>query len=160
MTVGLLQIALTVLLIRRTRMRVPQGGPSPQGDSDPRFAADRNRSARLGPLAWLLLGLVIAPGALGAITVQYKLPSFVATGPLLLGMGYFGTLIYTALRTRPQPTAAELERHARLRRELGDARRWIAVACSAVFVQLLLGALVRHFGAALVCLGMPRCAIG
>jgi len=26
----------------------PQGGPSPQGDSDPCFAADRNRSARLG----------------------------------------------------------------------------------------------------------------
>jgi len=26
----------------------PQGGPSPQGDSDPCFAADRNRSVRLG----------------------------------------------------------------------------------------------------------------
>jgi ATP-dependent helicase Lhr and Lhr-like helicase len=27
---------------------LPTGGPSPQGDSDPRFDADRNRSARLG----------------------------------------------------------------------------------------------------------------
>ena len=27
----------------------PQGEPSPQGDSDPCFAADRNRSARLRP---------------------------------------------------------------------------------------------------------------
>ena len=72
-------------------------------------------------------------------------------------MSYFATLIYTAFRTRPEPTAIELDRHARLRGELGAARRWIAVACGAVFVQLLLGALVRHLGAAMVCLGMPSC---
>jgi heme A synthase len=131
MTVGLLQIALTVLLLfRRPALR------------------------RLG---WLLLGLVIAQGALGAITVKYKLPWFVSTGHLLLGMSYFATLIYTAFRTRPAPSVIELDRHARLRTELGRARGWIAVACGFVFVQLLLGALVRHLGAALVCLGMPSC---
>lgn len=130
MTVGLLQIALTIALLRRTRLH------------------------RLG---WILLGMVIAQGALGAITVGYKLPWFVSTGHLLLGMSYFATLIYTAFRTRPAPSAAELEHHARLRDEIGDARRWIAVACSAVFVQLLIGALVRHLGAAMVCLGMPSC---
>jgi heme A synthase len=131
MTVGLLQIALTLtLLFRRTGLR------------------------RLG---WLLLGLVIAQGALGALTVKYKLPWFVSTGHLLLGMSYFATLIYTAFRTRPEPTVVELDRHARLRHELGGARRWIAIACGVVFVQLLLGALVRHLGAALVCLGMPSC---
>ena len=131
MTVGLLQIALTVLvLFRRPALR------------------------RLG---WLLLGLVIAQGALGAITVKYKLPWFVSTGHLLLGMSYFATLIYTAFRARPAPSVIELDRHARLRAELGSARRWIAVACGFVFVQLLLGALVRHLGAALVCLGMPSC---
>ncbi len=129
MTVGLLQIALTFVLLRRG-------------------------SRRLG---WILLGLVIAQGALGAITVGYKLPWFVSTGHLLLGMSYFATLIYTAFRTRPAPTAQQLEQHARLRGELGGARRWIAVACGAVFVQLLLGALVRHLGAAMVCLGMPSC---
>src|SRR3954471_149937 len=58
MTVGLLQIALTVLLLRRR--------PDLRG------------------LGWLLLGLVIAQGALGAITVKYKLPWFVSTGHLLL----------------------------------------------------------------------------
>src|SRR6185503_8843567 len=46
MTVGFLQIALTFLLIRRGMKR----------------------------LAWLLLAMVVAQGALGAITVQYKLP--------------------------------------------------------------------------------------
>ncbi len=45
-------------------------------------------------------------------------------------------------------------------RDLGPARRWIAIACGAVLVQLLLGALVRHLGAAMVCLGMPSCTIG
>ncbi len=134
MTVGLLQIALTVLLLRRR----PQ----------------------LKWLAWLLLGLVIAQGMLGAITVKYKLPWFVSTGHLLLGMSYFATLIYTAFRTRPAPSALELDRHEKLRASLGSARTWIGVACGAVFIQLLLGALVRHLGAAMVCLGMPTCTIG
>jgi len=129
MTVGLLQIALTIVLWRRGLRR----------------------------LGWILLGLVIAQGALGAITVGYKLPWFVSTAHLLLGMSYFATLIYTAFRTRPEPSVVALGHHARLRDELGPARRWIAIACGAVFVQLLVGALVRHLGAAMVCLGMPSC---
>jgi heme A synthase len=134
MSVGLLQIALTIALwLRRRDLRT---------------------------LACVLLGLVIAQGALGAITVGFKLPWFVSTGHLLLGMSYFATLIYTAFRTRPAPSAMELQRHEQLRAELGDARRWIEIACAAVFVQLLLGALVRHLGAAMVCLGMPQCTRG
>jgi heme A synthase len=131
MTVGLLQIALSLALwFRRPLLR------------------------RLG---WILFGLVVAQGTLGAITVGYKLPWFVSTAHLALGMSYFATLIYTAFRTRPEPTVVEIDRQARLRAELGGARRWIAAACGAVFVQLLLGALVRHLGAAMVCLGMPSC---
>lgn len=133
MTVGLLQIALTLLLLLR---RPP-----------------------LRRLAWILLGLVVAQGALGAITVGFKLPWYVSTGHLLLGMSYFATLIYIGFRTRPAPSAAESDRHARLCDELGSGRRWIAVACGAVFVQLLLGALVRHLGAAMVCLGIPACTM-
>jgi heme a synthase len=133
MTVGFLQIGLTVMLWRRR----PQ----------------------LRWLAWLLLGMVLVQGALGAITVEYKLPWFVSTGHLLLGMSYFAMLIYAAFRTRPAPTVPELDRHVRQRTELGPARTWIAVAVGAVFVQLLLGALVRHHGAAMVCLGMPSCTM-
>src|SRR5690348_15761659 len=98
MSVGLLQIILTILLIKRTPMK---------------------------RLAWLLLGMVILQGALGAITVKYKLPWFVSTAHLLLGMSYFATLIYTAFRTRPAPSALELDRHEKLRGELGCARTWI-----------------------------------
>ena len=136
MTVGLLQIALTFLLFRR-----------------------RANNRGYVVLAFTLLGLVIAQGALGAITVQYKLPWFVSTGHLLLGMSYFATLIYTAFKTRPAPSVVEIQRHDKLRLEVGTARRWIGIAGGAVFIQLLLGALVRHLGAAMVCLGMPKCTI-
>src|SRR5690348_4368328 len=108
-------------------------------------------------LGLLLLDLVIAQGTLGALTVKYKLPWYVSTAHLLLGMSYFACLIYAAFRTRPAPSAMALSRHDKARAELGSARRCITVACGFVFVQLLLGALVRHLGASLVCLGMPQC---
>ena len=44
---------------------------------------------------------------LGALTVAFKLPWFVSSGHLLLGMSYFATLIYTAFRTRPDPSVVE-----------------------------------------------------
>jgi heme a synthase len=131
MTVGLLQIGLTILLIR----------------------------SKHGRLGLLLLAMVIGQGLLGAITVKYKLPWYVSTAHLLLAMSYFATLIYAAFRTRPQPSVIELQQHAKRRLELGSARSWIVAATVAVFVQLLLGALVRHHGAAMVCLGMPTCTI-
>jgi heme a synthase len=133
MTVGFLQIALTILLFRRR----PQ----------------------LRRLALLMLLMVVVQGALGALTVKYKLPWYVSTAHLLVAMSYFATLIYTAFLTRPAPSVIELETHERQRNELGKAARWILIAVGAVFVQLLLGALVRHLGAAMVCLGMPTCTM-
>lgn len=131
MTVGLLQILLTVTLWRRRR--------------------------ELRGLAVLLLGLVIAQGVLGAITVAYKLPWFISTGHLLTGMSYFALLVYTAFRTRRALTVPELQARDAAMAALGNARSWIMAAVAAVLVQLLLGALVRHGGAAMVCLGMPTC---
>jgi len=137
MSVGLLQIGLTVLLLRRRRAQ---------------------RGMRT--LAWTTLGLVIAQGALGAVTVKYKLPWYVSTAHLLTGMTYFAVLLYVARRTRPiGPDDAAPRRAARLA-ALGDARRWIQVACGVVIVQLLLGALVRHSEATLACIGMPTCTPG
>lgn len=130
-TVGLLQLVLTILLVRRR----PQ----------------------LRALAFILLAMITVQASLGAITVYYLLPWYVSTGHLLLGMSYFATLIYTAFRTRPAASVVELDRAERARAELGSARRWIAIAWGAVFVQLLVGALVRHLGAAMVCLGVPTC---
>ncbi len=184
MTVGLLQIALTILLVFRradakrlafTLLGLELFGvamlaydfklgvlaPGVLGLATAYFAAlvvvAFRKQLPFTALGLLLLDLVIAQGTLGALTVKFKLPWFVSTGHLLLGMSYFATLIYTAFRTRPEPSAAQLQRHAELRAHLGTARTWIAIACGAVFVQILLGALVRHLGAAMVCLGMPSC---
>jgi cytochrome c oxidase assembly protein subunit 15 len=133
-TIGLAQIGLTFVLIRRRR--------------------------DLKKLAWLLLAMVCVQGGLGALTVYYKLPWYVSTLHLLTGMSYFATLIYTAFRTRSAPSVMELERHDRRVAELGAERTWIVIAAGTVLVQLLIGALVRHLGAALVCLGMPSCTMG
>lgn len=134
MTVGLFQVLLTILLLRR------------------------RKDLRL--LAWITLVMVLLQGGLGAITVAYKLPWFVSTGHLMLGMSYFATLIYVGFRTRRDGPVTELRRHDRLIAELGGGRAWIAVACSFVLIQLLLGALVRHLGAAMACLGIPACTRG
>jgi len=131
MTVGTVQIFLSILIWRRR--------------------------PELRWLGVLLLCMVLAQGLFGAITVYFKLVWFVSTGHLLLGMSYFAMLVYTVFKLRPAPSAMELDRHEKLRDELGRTRTWIAVACGAVFVQLLLGALVRHFGASLACIGMPAC---
>jgi heme A synthase len=105
--------------------------------------------------------MVIAQGVLGAVTVQYKLPWFVSTGHLLLGMSYFAILLWVAWRTRPARPGDDdaAAREARIR-ALGPARRWIAIATGVVLVQIILGGLMRHSEAALACLGMPDCTAG
>lgn len=132
MTVGLLQIGLTLLLLRRRR--------------------------GMGALAWTTLAMVCIQGALGAITVQYKLPWFVSTGHLMLGFAYFATLLYVAWLTRPRREPAA-DHQARIS-ALGTARRWISIALGAVALQILLGGLVRHSEATLACIGMPSCTAG
>jgi cytochrome c oxidase assembly protein subunit 15 len=125
MTVGFLQIALTVMLLVRRR----------------------------GMAGWAIgtLVMVIVQGGLGAITVAAKLPWYVSTAHLLLAFSYFATLIYVAWRTAPARPSHP---------PIGSARRWIQLAVVVVFVQLLLGALVRHSEAALACVGMPECTVG
>jgi len=154
MSVGILQIILTLLLLLERRRLSTLVRPRRLWRE---IRASDSKDRRLG---WILLAMVIAQGTLGAITVKYKLPWYISTAHLLLGMSYFATLIYTAFRTRPAPTVMQLDQHARRRKAIGSARRWIAIACGTVFVQLLLGALVRHLGAAMVCLGMPACTLG
>ncbi|HUH03017.1 MAG TPA: COX15/CtaA family protein [Kofleriaceae bacterium] len=127
MTVGLLQIGLTILLWRR-----------------------RRAMRGLGVAA---LVMVCAQGALGAITVAYKLPTAVSVAHLMVAFGYFATLIYIAWRVRP---GAEISRYVG-GHEVGSARRWVLAAGAVVAGQILLGALVRHTGAALACIDLPLC---
>ncbi|HVV86064.1 MAG TPA: COX15/CtaA family protein [Kofleriaceae bacterium] len=133
--VGLLQITLTVLLVRRR--------------------PDLRR------LPWLTLAMVLVQGSLGMMTVKYKLPWFISTAHLLLGMSYFATLLYAAYVTRPPvgPLPEEANRRRARLAELGTSRRWIFVAFGVLVVQIFLGAMVRHFAAWGQCLGMPACTV-
>jgi len=128
MTVGMLQICLTVLLWRRRR-----------------------------ELRWLgafALFLVIFQGVLGGVTVYFKLPTAVSVGHLMTAMCYFALLIYLAWRTRPTDTASPGSNESVPR----VVRTWIAIASGAVFVQVFIGGIVRHTKGALACAdSIPFC---
>jgi heme A synthase len=124
MTVGFLQIILTVLLWRRRR-----------------------------ELRWIGVGALLAvcaQGALGAITVAFKLPTAVSEAHLAVAMLYFATLLFIVWRTRRRSAEARP-------RELGSIRTWVAVAGGFVLAQILLGGLVRHTGSTLACVDVPFC---
>lgn len=123
MTVGFLQIILTVMLVRR------------------------RRDLRLHGLIALLM--VCAQGGLGALTVKYKLPTWISVSHLGLAMAYFAMVIYLAWRTRPSERSTVAIS--------GRVRRLIAIAGGAVFAQIMLGALMRHTGGALACVDLPLC---
>lgn len=95
------------------------------------------------------LALVFVQAMLGALTVKFKLPWFVSTAHLMVAMSYFALVLYLAWRTRPGRGALpdDAER-ARL-------RPWIGLGGAAIILQILLGGLVRHNGAALASVDLP-----
>ena len=127
MTVGLLQLALTVLVWRR-------------------------RPALRGWAA-AALGLVVVQALLGALTVYFQLPWFVSTAHLMVAMSYFALVLFTVWRTRPEAAADASGRPDDARR--ARMRPWIAIGGLAVLMQILLGGLVRHHGAALASVDLP-----
>ncbi|MCW5829080.1 MAG: heme A synthase [Deltaproteobacteria bacterium] len=99
--------------------------------------------------------LVILQGLLGAATVIWRLPPAVSTAHLGTAMVYFGLLVVIAFLTRPgRPVAGvpEGELHP-----FPAIRRWTAVSTAVVYVQIVLGAVVRHTNAGLACTGFPLC---
>lgn len=125
--IGLLTIGLAIALYRRRR----NGRP---GDSK---------------LAWLggaALATVVIQGVLGGITVLYRLPTWVSTAHLGVSMIFFALLIYLAVRLGRKEAA------------LPPSVQRVAVAGAAVvYVQLLVGAVMRHAGAGLSCVDWPLC---
>lgn len=93
------------------------------------------------------LAAVILQGVLGGLTVIYRLPTLVSWAHLSLSMAFFALLIYMAARAR----AAERDQIC------PTVRRWIGIATLAVYLQIVLGGLVRHTGAGLACLDVPFC---
>src|SRR2546427_5669834 len=116
-TVGLLTIALAIYLQVRER---------------------RTWVKRLG---WIALGGVIAQGLLGGLTVKMNLPLAVSAAHATLAQLFFLTTVALAVFTSRgwrQPAAALTEKGS------DPVRRLCLIACLAILIQLVLGAVLRH----------------
>lgn len=126
--VGLLTIALAVWLWRR----------------DPRRWV-RN-------LGWGALLAVVVQGVLGGITVLYLLPTPVSVFHALLAQTFFCWTVSLALFTSYE---WQVERTRQVSSEK-PSLRWLCVATTAViYLQLFLGALMRHTGSGLAIPDFP-----
>jgi heme A synthase len=103
----------------------------------------RETAVRVGSL--VALGLVLFQASLGALTVVWKLPLLVSSGHLATSMAFFSVLVWLSWRLAPAPE------------EPGDApapgsvRALAGAAALGTYVQIVLGALVRHTGSGLAC---------
>jgi len=104
------------------------------------FRATKDGTTRKLAIAALLL--VSFQGILGGVTVKLNLHSGVSTLHLSTAMVFFGVLILLAFRLAPATTA----------RVAPSMRRGLVLgALLVVFAQIILGGLVRHLGAGLIC---------
>lgn len=98
---------------------------------------------RLGLLALLA---VVAQGILGGITVLFYLPTPVSVVHATLAQLFFCMVVMVALATSPAWAQAPCPFGQDENRTPGLAQRWALFATAAVFLQLILGALLRHSG--------------
>jgi heme A synthase len=92
------------------------------------------------------LALVVAQGLLGGLTVIYRLPPLVLVLHTATSMLFLGLLVALAWRLAGKPAAPF---------PAATALLWLTAA--AVYLQIVLGAAVRHTGAGLVCVDLPYC---
>ncbi len=115
----------------------------------------RTHPARQGLYRLGLAGiaLLVLQSVLGGLTVIYRLPDAVSTSHLALAFIFLGLVTVMLVQTGPRgdkPIAgADAER-----RGVWKAGCWIT---GLVFVQSLVGALVRHTDAGMACPDIPLC---
>jgi len=110
-----------------------------------RRSADRRTRA----LGALLVVLVLVQAILGGLTVILRLPPAVSIAHLATSITVLSALLLFTIVSAPQPPAGESV--------ASRPRTWIAIAAVAAFAQAILGAAVRHTGAALACQTLPLC---
>ena len=101
-------------------------------------------------LAWLATGafaLVLTQATLGGLTVLLRLPPVVSTAHLAVSQLFFLSLIYVAFR-------AQDDQRAPLAGKVQRMTLWGAIL---VYVQMIIGAGMRHLGAGLACTDLPLC---
>lgn len=109
----------------------------------------RNWMRRLG---WSALGVVIAQGLLGGMTVLFHLPTWISVFHACLAQSFFCIIVAIAVFTGPIWRNRPTERS---RVETGSMRVASVALVAAVFGQLFLGALMRHSHAGLAVPDFP-----
>jgi cytochrome c oxidase assembly protein subunit 15 len=100
-------------------------------------------------LAWTALAAVVAQGVLGGLTVIYLLPTAISVAHACLAQAFFCLVVALAYATSREwleapPVAGP-----------SSLRAASLLAAGAVYLQLLLGALMRHTGAGLAIPDFP-----
>jgi heme a synthase len=108
--------------------------------------SDRRRWVR--SLGFLALCAVVLQGVLGGLTVLFLLPTAVSVAHACLAQTFFCLVIAIAVVTSPRWDAAPAGRNQAV-------TRLAAVTASAVFLQLLVGAVMRHTKAGLAIPDFP-----
>jgi heme A synthase len=129
----------------------------------------------VGRLAAIALLLVLVQGLLGGLTVIYRLPVTVLILHLGTSMLFLGVALTLAWRLRARSAGVDARGLAGVeaRRPAGVDARGLAAGSdgalrpgsralllsttAAVYLQIVLGATVRHTGAGLVCTDLPWC---
>jgi len=104
----------------------------------------RKERAQLLSLGAKAMIAVLLQAALGAITVIYKLPTAVSTAHLGLSMLFFSLLIYIVFYLRVERTDRILPETALASHGRKTALRWAVAGFGIMYMQILIGALVRH----------------
>jgi cytochrome c oxidase assembly protein subunit 15 len=91
-------------------------------------------------LAAVALGSVIVQGILGGVTVLFLLPVPVSVAHAVLAQSFFSLMVVVAFATSSAWGTPGVE----TARNITRTRDLAAVAAAAVFVQLILGAIMRH----------------
>jgi heme A synthase len=103
-------------------------------------------------LSIFALGLVIFQGILGGVTVLFHLPAPVSISHLGASMVFLALILWVGLLAYFSKTRSY---------SLGKTSRGVSgillFTLGLLFVQILLGAVVRHLGAGLACVTLPFC---
>ena len=108
---------------------------------------NRNRK-HIYSYAKLALAFVIIQGILGGITVLYRLPTLVSTAHLALSMVFWCTLIFIFHQMKESSPVIDKDEQKYWNPSL---RVELLVGGILLFLQILLGAFVRHSGAGNAC---------
>ncbi len=114
------------------------------------WTARNERRKGVRRLAWSALGVVVAQGLLGGLTVLFLLPTSVSISHACLAQTFFCLTIALAYASSREWLAA-----APIEIDRAGVSAAATFATGVVFVQLLLGALMRHLHAGLAIPDFP-----